>query len=357
VLFKLKSLPEIKFGVQLTCRWLYPLKDALETFILADKLGFDSIWIGDHLAFGPDEKILDTWMTLALIARKTNRVTIGTAVTDPHRRHPAILAQMGTTLDIFSRGRFILGIGAGEAMNLDPYGIAWDHPLSRMAESIAIIKKLWTMKEINYNGKFYKINKAYLEPKPIQKPHPPIWVGGVHYKTLKLIAETANGWIPGGSSPKIYKGLFSDINKWAKKAGRNINEIEPAIILPTAVAADYNEAKKFIELTTKAALLSNPKILEKMGIKPPSYKFSYSHFTYSHKGTKQFLNKIKDIPFKAVKTRSIFGTTEDCIDQLEKYIKAGARHIIIRPQSRQPKIREKFLRSYAEKILPYFRRK
>jgi len=346
---------KIKFGVQLTCRWLYPFNDSLKTFMLADKLGFDSIWTGDHIAFGPDEKILETWMTLTPIAMKTKRVKIGTAVTDPHRRHPAILAQMGTTLDIFSRGRFILGIGAGEAMNLDPYGIIWDHPLSRMAEAITVIKKLWTMKEVDYYGKFYKIHKAYLEPKPIQKPHPPIWIGGSHSKTLKLVAEVANGWIPGGSSPKIYKEDLNDIEKWAEKTGRSVKEIEPAVLLPTAVAANYDEARKFIELTTKIPLLNNPKLLERMGVKPPTYEFTYSRFTYSSEGIKELIKKAEDIPFEAIKTRSVFGTPGDCIDQLEKYVKSGARHIIVRPQSEQPKIREQFLRSYAEKIIPYFK--
>jgi alkanesulfonate monooxygenase SsuD/methylene tetrahydromethanopterin reductase-like flavin-dependent oxidoreductase (luciferase family) len=354
------SRSEIKFGVQLSSRWLYPTDDSVRTFILADKIGFDSIWVGDHLAFEHGEKILNTWMSLAIVADKTKKAMIGTAVTDPHRYHPAVLAQQASTLDILSNGRFILGIGAGQAMNLDPYGITWKKPLERMVESVELIKKFWTKEKINHKGKYFNIKEAYLEPKPVAKPHPPIWVGGTYHKTLKYIGEKADGWLPGGSSPKIYNENLNVITKWAKKSGRNVDDVQYGIILPTAVSTDYDLARKYIEYTTKEALLTHPKTLEKMGAISKTNEFnrySTSKLVYTPETTKEFQKVADSIPFDAVKSRSIFGSPDDCISQLENYIKAGANHIVIRPQSRDPSIREEFLKEYQRKILPYFENK
>ncbi len=350
----------LKFGVQLSCRWLYPINDSLETFILADKLGFDSIWVGDHLAFEHGQKILETWMSLALVADKTKNVTIGTAVTDPHRRHPAVLAQMGTTLDILSSGRLILGLGAGQAMNLNPYGIPWDNPLARMVESVELIRKFWTDEKIDHEGKYFHVRDAYLEPKPIQKPYPPIWIGGNHRRTLRFIGEKCDGWLPGGNSPKIYKEHLNVIKKWARKTGRNDDDVEYGILLPTAVSSDYDEAREYIENTTRGALLALPKILEKMGAVKDSKelsRFRLSKLVYTPQTTREFQEVAKSIPFDKVKSRAVFGTPDDCIGQIEKYVEAGARHIIVRPQSKDPKIREKFLKIISDKILPYFKNK
>ncbi len=348
----------LKFGVQLSCRWLYPISDSIETFVLADKLGFDSIWVGDHLAFEHGEKILDTWMSLALVAANTQNVMIGTAVTDPHRRHPAVLAQACTTLDILSSGRMILGIGAGQAMNLDPYGIPWDNPLERMVESIELIRKFWTKEKIDHEGKYFHVRNAYLEPKPIQKPYPPIWIGGTYRKTLRFVGEKCNGWLPGGSSPAIYNEHLNVIKKWARKSGRKEEDIEYGIILPTAVSSDYDKAREYIEYTTKEALLTHPKILEKMGAVKDSKelsRFGTSRLMYTPQTTREFQEVANSIPFDKVKSRSVFGTPQDCIEQIEKYIEAGANHIIVRPQSKDPKIREKFLKIYAKKIIPHFK--
>jgi len=297
-------------------------------------------------------------MTLAFVANKTKKAMIGTAVTDPHRRHPAILAQMGATLDILSSGRFIMGIGAGQAMNLDPYGIPWNNPLSRMTESIELLKKFWTDEKIDYNGKYFHVRDAYLEPKPIQKPHPPIWIGGTSKNTLKLIGKKGDGWLPGGSSPKIYNENCNIIKKWSQKNGRNDGEIEYGVLLPTAISSDYNEARRYIENTTKEALLNNPKTLEKMGVISNANelsRFRTSKLVYTPQTTIDFQDVASRIPFDMVKSRSVFGTPDDCIDQIEKYIEAGANHIIVRPQSKLPKIRKKFLKTYQEKILPYFK--
>ena len=114
---------------------------------------------------------LEAYSTLSALAMITKKVHLGTSVTNIQTRHPAVLAHMATTLDIMSGGRAVFGIGTGEAMNLDPYGVPWSRPVSRMREVIVMIKRLWTEDSVNYEGEFFKLDEAFLSPKPLQKPH------------------------------------------------------------------------------------------------------------------------------------------------------------------------------------------
>jgi alkanesulfonate monooxygenase SsuD/methylene tetrahydromethanopterin reductase-like flavin-dependent oxidoreductase (luciferase family) len=347
----------VKFGVMLWSSWLCRIQDAMDTFLLAEKLNFDSLWMGDHLvSFHPNTEIIDPWMTMALLAANTKRVKIGPSVTDPHRRHPAVLAQMGATLDVLSKGRFILAIGAGEAMNLDPYGFEWSNPLSRLEEFVMVMRILWTQQVCNFQGKFFKLKSAYLQPKPIQKPHPPIWIAGYSKKTLDLIGRVADGYINYGSSPEFYSDCIKNIATSAKKVGRDVNKMETAVLMPTAVEKNYDEAKKYVEEWLRTSILFSPQILRRLGVKPPSDDFSFNRTVWSPETVKRIREESEKIPLEKVKYRAVFGTPEDCIDTIERYVKAGANHIIVRPHSSDPKIRARFLRTYASKILPYFRK-
>ena len=111
-------------------------EDGLVGFsVKADKLGFDSLWLPDHLSFISPHPAFEAWTIAAAIAVQTKNITIG-ATSDPHRNHPAVLAQRLATVDHLSKGRTALALGVGESMNLDAYGIPWDKPFQRMTESI-----------------------------------------------------------------------------------------------------------------------------------------------------------------------------------------------------------------------------
>ena len=132
------DLPDIKFGNYIPAP-AFKLLTILRSVKAAEEVGFDSIWIADHLAMIPVGYCPEVWSILGSLAISTKYVMLGTGVTDPHRRHPALLAQTLATLDQMSRGRMVLGIGPGEAINLDPYGIPWDRPVARMVEVITIM--------------------------------------------------------------------------------------------------------------------------------------------------------------------------------------------------------------------------
>ncbi len=351
---KMHVSDNIKFGI---CPNLYPIDVIYESALYADNNGFASVMMGDHLiAIGIKRfDCLEAWNTLSALAVKTKKVKLGTCVTDPHRRPPAVLAQTVTTLDIISNGRAILGIGPGEAMNLDPYGVTWKRPVSRMQESLKIIKSLWTKEMTDYNGDFFSLQEAIFEPKPIQQPHPPIWIAANSPRTMKITGELADGWFPLNISPEAYKEKLTFIRKHAKDAGRSPEDIEPALFMYTLVAPTSDEAIERFELPAKMLLAFFPRLLkEKFGYTLPNEKFNAAKFIVTPSNVKELLSQVKDIPMEAVEKFFVFGSPDECIEGIEKFKKAGTRHfalaLLVPPSKLMPT-----LKMYREKVIAYFK--
>ncbi len=135
------------------------------------------------------DSTLDTWVALSYLAAKTNKVKLGTLVTPIPFRHPGILAKMVSTLDLLSSGRTVLGVGAGwSQVEFEGYS-EWNDSKTRVdktEEGVRLILKLWQEKRVDFHGKYYKTNGAILEPKPVQKPHPPLLFGGQGTRMLRL---------------------------------------------------------------------------------------------------------------------------------------------------------------------------
>jgi len=345
----------VKFGYVLPH---YPFDLICENAVLAEKIGFDSVWMTDHI-LGVGIKrwhCLEAWSVLSGLSSRTEKVTLGACVSDPHRRHPAVLAQMATTFDIMSGGRAVLGIGAGEAMNLDPYGIPWSKPVSRMREAITIIKKLWMEDSVNYNGEFFQLHEAFLSPEPVQKPHPPIWVAANSPRTMRIVAEMGDGWIPTAvvTPPDVYRENLGEIRSWAKEAGRNPSEIEPSIFLFTVAAEDEETARGFAEFPAKILLALTPRLLKDYGVELPSEELHISRLVFNPKTVQRLLEEMKEIPYKPIEDLFVFGTADDCIGKLEKYVKAGTRHFLLNffvP----PKLSRSMIQFYADNVISYFR--
>jgi len=165
----------------------------------AERVGFDSFWVMDHFhqiqyVGQPQEPMFEGWTTQAVVAGLTGKIKLGTLVTGIVYRHPSVLAKIGATLDILSKGRLFMGIGA--AWNVEEaraYGIPFPpvgERMRRLEEAVQIIIKMWTEERASFHGKFYQLSDAYCNPKPIQKPHPPIMIGGGgERRTLKIVAK------------------------------------------------------------------------------------------------------------------------------------------------------------------------
>lgn len=167
---------------------------------IADEAGFDHLWDFDHLAgvksSGIESPIFDGWALLAAMAEATKHVRIGCLVTGNTYRHPAVLAKFAVTVDHLSGGRLEFGIGAGWAqIEHEMNGIeGLDHRVGRLSEALQVFKSLWTEERTNFDGRYYQLRDAVANPKPIQKPYPPIWIGARGDMTLKLVARHADVW-------------------------------------------------------------------------------------------------------------------------------------------------------------------
>jgi len=163
----------------------------------AEAAGFDAVFLYDHFHTVPDpvpESVFECWTSMAALARDTKTIRLGQMVTCNSYRPPALLAKMASSIDVMSHGRLILGIGAGwYEHEYEAFGYPYpDTPerLRMLRESLQVIKAMWTLGDASFDGRYYHLRGAINEPKPVQKPHPPIWIGGGGEKvTLKLVAQ------------------------------------------------------------------------------------------------------------------------------------------------------------------------
>jgi len=273
-----------------------PLFDQVRDFVLeCERLGYHSVWLDDHLMFG-ERPILECWTTLATLSSLTKRIRVGTMVLCSSFRNPALLAKMTATLDVISGGRLEFGIGAGvQKEEHIAYGISFPKArirIERMKEAVEIIKKMWTYKKASYKGKHYEVNEARCEPKPLQKPHPPITIGGGGEKlTLKVTAQYADrydfGYLP---SLELYKHKLEVLENYCRAIGRSPQEIEKSCWPGGQVLIARNQK----ELDEKI-LQHKPK-----------------------RGTISDFTKF-----------SLVGTPDECLRKLQPYINLGVTHFML----------------------------
>ncbi len=202
-------------------------------FVLdAERFGFDSIWVCDHLMLGKENSILEGWTTLSYLGGFTRNIKLGSFVICSSYRNPALLAKMAATLDFWTGGRLQLGMGAGwHEKEYTAYGYEYPSAGKRIAslkEAIVIIKKMWTVESASFEGEYYKINNAVCNPKPIQKPTPPIMIGAFGEKMLRLTAEMADIWsIADDPSPEVIREKFEIISEYCRKEFRRDSTRNP----------------------------------------------------------------------------------------------------------------------------------
>ncbi|MDB5542123.1 MAG: hypothetical protein JWQ89_3850 [Devosia sp.] len=197
----------------------------------AERLGFDSLWVCDHLMLGREQAVLEGWTTLAMIAGATSRVQLGLIHQANLFRTPQIAAKMMSTLDLLSGGRFIhffeAGMGRPEQV---AYGLDWDDDhdarVERLEEAINVIRALYASDgPIDFDGKFYHLTQAQLAPKPVQK-HVPVWLGEAFPPVIELSGRIADGW---NSTPVTLEELarrLALLDASLARAGRSRAEVE-----------------------------------------------------------------------------------------------------------------------------------
>src|SRR5919106_5280816 len=209
----------------------------------AEDLGFDSLWVLDRILWPVKPKVpypigdgslpvkyksvLDPLETLTFAAAHTRRIALGTSVLNLPWYNPVLLARRLSTLDILSAGRLRVGFGIGWSPDeYEAAGVPWQERGKRADESIQVLKKIWTTDPVEFQGKYYRIPKSFIGPKPVQKPHPPIYMAAFTPSALKRVAIEANGWFPVGIPLSGVGAMFNEIKNTAKSAGRDPSALE-----------------------------------------------------------------------------------------------------------------------------------
>lgn len=251
--------PKISWGIK-TMPQDTTYADILRVWKEADALPvFEHAWVFDHFmpigGADPSGPCLEGWTLLAALAAETRRLRVGVMVTGNTYRHPAVLANIGATLDVISNGRLDFGIGAGwNELEHSAYGIPLYAPgerIARFAEACEVIKLLWTERSPDFNGQYYQLKGAFCEPKPVQKPYPPFVIGGGgERKTLRVTAQYADIWNYGGGPVEEFRHKNVVLDEHCAAIGRDPTTIVRSVqvrINPNDLGAARDSFRAFIQ--------------------------------------------------------------------------------------------------------------
>jgi len=239
----------------------------------AETLGFESLWCAEHPIMPVDSKsrfpgsadgvipesyshFVDPFVALARASGVTRTLKLGTGITLVPERNPLLLAKEISTLDLFSGGRFLFGIGTGwHREETTIMGGDFDHRWSQAREAVLVMKELWTKQEAEFHGKYYDFPPVRSYPKPAQKPHPPVILGGHAKNVLERVVEWGDGWLPNRATPAEVEMSRNKLGAMAKQAGR-----DPAKITISAFGqpADRDLVRRFLDAGATRVIIRPP---------------------------------------------------------------------------------------------------
>lgn len=213
----------------------------------AEELAYDSLWVAERLLYPvsprtpypgtpdgslPEEfkNVLDPLETLTYVAAHTSRIALGTSVLNIPYYNPVMLARRLTTLDVLSGGRLRVGLGLGWSEDeFEAAGVPMESRGRRADEFLSLLKAIWTTDPVEFHGEFYHLPKSFIGPKPVQKPHPPIYLAAFAPGALKRAATQANGWNPAGIPLEGMKQMIGGLKDMAREAGRDPDEVQVVV--------------------------------------------------------------------------------------------------------------------------------
>ena len=310
--------PDIHFGATLGLG----IESAVAEATLLESLGYEYVGAGEHFMRGnPPGPSSANLPLLAVAAGATSSIKIVPSVLLIPFYHPTMLAKFTNTLDIASGGRLILGVGVGGEypVEFEAAGIKASQRGRRADECLESLRRLWTEEHVSFAGRYYNLNDVTIVPGPAQEPHPPIWVAGRRDAAMRRAVKYAEGWFPYLYSPERYRDSVDKIHAFAEEAGRDLTEFQWTNFQFICIGDSKEEAAVEAARTLAAG------------------------YTYSG----DFLN--------IVGSYCVLGTVEQCIERIQEYVDAGARHFLFSWASRHAD-RPRQMEIAATEIIPHFKR-
>lgn len=303
-------MTELRIGLSLR-----RLDDVAEAAKQAEDLGFDYVAAGEHVFFhGPTGNGL---ISLAAAAGATQRIRLMSTITLVPLYPAALLAKQVSALDVISGGRFDLGVGAGGeyAKEFEACGVPRSERGARTNEALEVLRRLWTEEDVHFEGRFTRLGGVTLAPRPIQKPHPPIWVAGRSEAAMRRCARHGNGWLPYMYTPERLAESFATIRAYRRDFDRD-DPVAPGVFLFFAVSEDREQGRRMAA--------------ERLSVQ---YNQDFSTLVDKY---------------------ALAGNAADCIARLREYVEAGARTVIV-ASACPADYAEENQRRLAAEVLPAFR--
>jgi len=306
-------MPPIRFGAFLS---LHPPQEQFALARRVDALGFDSIWTGDHVSF--HTPLYESLTLLASYAGITSRVKLGAGVYLLALRQPTVAAKITSTLDALSGGRLIFGVGVGgeNPKEFEACGIPHKERGARVTEGIDVVRALWRDSPASFKGRFTQFEGVSIDPKPVQNPAPPIWIGGRSDAALARAGRQGDGWISYAIQAERYKQSLAKIETAATAAGRQLEGFAKAHLTFITVGKDYESAER--------AWVERLSIRYAQDFAPLAKKYG------------------------------IIGTPPQCAEQLQRFIEAGCSYFVLNAICDAVDEAEQ-IETYAAEIFPKFR--
>ncbi|MBI2871657.1 MAG: LLM class flavin-dependent oxidoreductase [Chloroflexi bacterium] len=276
----------LEFGITLGS-----IAKAAEMARHAEALGFHYVASGEHMmSRSPSAHALTL---LGVAAGATQRIRLLSSIVLLPLHNPVVLSKAATTLDVASGGRLTLGVGVGGEFpgEFEASGVAVQERGARANEALTLLRRLWTEDTVNFDGRFFQLHDVTLRPAPVQRPHPPVWVGGRQEAAMRRAVAFGDGWLPYLYSPERYSQSVDAIARLAWEAGRSLEGFTFALYIHTSIYADGEKAMR-----VAAANLGS--------------RYVAGDFQ------------------RLVGQYCLVGTPEHCVQRLQEYVDAGARMVL-----------------------------
>ncbi len=273
----------------------------VEYGVKMEELGYDSLWVWDHILLGvdPNFPIVDSLTLLTAIAARTTRIKLSTGILVLPLRNPVLLAKQLSTMDQLSNGRLLMAMAVGwYKREFDAAGIPFEQRGRIMDDNLEILKRFWMEDKVDGEWTNHKVSAGVMYPKPVQKPRPPLLIGGYVDKVLKRAAEKGDGWLTYFYKPESFAISWEKLRNFAAEAGKNPDELMNGAQLPIMVG----KSRKDVE---------GPMM--------------------------EWLNRDFDIAQGSLSTMdsAIMGTVDECVAQLKEHLAVGVQKIIFVPYKYQ----------------------